>query len=84
MHIVMPRKTIKKITSKTDDTKRYANIQKTNSKEREESTTTYIIALNVNQLNTYTVFSHIVSLDKTKFNYMLLTRDTLDSKTQIN
>lgn len=52
--------------------------------EREESTTTYIIALNVNQLNTYTVFSHIVSLDKTKFNYMLLTRDTLDSKTQIN
>lgn len=26
MHIVLPRTTIKKITSKPDDTKRYANI----------------------------------------------------------
>lgn len=56
MHIIMPRTTIKKITSKTDDTKRYANIyiyiQKTNSKEREESPTIQIITLNLNQLNT--------------------------------
>lgn len=48
MHIVLPRTTIKKITSKPDDTKRYANIQKTNGKEREESPTIYIMTLNVN------------------------------------